>query len=245
MKNSIKYLLHRLLGFRNYLFYFSLFKVFTLKKDRKEGDFFRFLELVPRNTAVLDIGANIGIMTVHLARHIGAGRVYSFEPMPANIEAFNRVVRYFKLNNVSLYAMALGNEDKEVEMVMPVLNNVKLQGLSHVVHESIKDFNEGVKFKVPLKALDHMPEIINSPLRVSGIKIDIENFEFYALDGAKELIKKHKPVVYAELWDNENRSKCFELLSSLGYSTHVSCDGKLVIFDAKKHKKQNFIFIPA
>src|SRR5690606_16720124 len=91
MKNTIKYLLHRLLGFRNYLFVFSVFKIYTLKRDRNEKDFFHFLRLIPENTAVLDIGANIGIMTVHLSRSIKNVAVYSFEPIPFNIEAFKRV----------------------------------------------------------------------------------------------------------------------------------------------------------
>src|SRR4051812_11915046 len=109
MKSSVKYILHKLLGFKNYLFVFSLFKIYTLKRDKNEKDFFTFLSLVPPDTAVLDIGANIGIMTVHLARSIKNVTVYSFEPMPNNISAFKRVVRFFKLNNVTLFEIALGN----------------------------------------------------------------------------------------------------------------------------------------
>ena len=136
MKNAVKYILHTLLGFKNYLFVFSLFKISTLKRDKKEKDFFQFLRLIPENTAVLDIGANIGIMTVHLARIKGA-TVYAFEPMPNNIAAFQRIVRHFKLSNVKLFEVALGNTEGEAEMVMPVISSVRMQGLSHVVHESI------------------------------------------------------------------------------------------------------------
>lgn len=244
MKNAAKYILHKLLGFKNYLFVFSLFKVYTLKRDRNEKDFFQFLSLIPEDTAVLDIGANIGIMTVHLARIKGA-TVYGFEPMPNNIEAYKRVVNYFKLKNVKLFEIALGNKEGEVEMVMPVISSVRMQGLSHVVHESITENNEGERFKVPLKVLDNMVELTNSAKRISAIKIDVENFEFFVLDGAKALMAKNKPVVYAELWDNENRYNCFSLFEGLNYKTYVAIDNKLVVFDAKKHVKQNFIFIPA
>src|ERR1035437_2936891 len=117
MKNTTKYILHKLLGFKNYLFVFSLFKVYTLKRDKNEKDFFQFRSLVPENTTILDIGANIGNMTVHLARSIKNSTVYSFEPMPNNIEAFKRIVNYFKLKNVRLFEIALGNTEGEVEMV--------------------------------------------------------------------------------------------------------------------------------
>ncbi|MCE3281073.1 MAG: methyltransferase FkbM family [Bacteroidetes bacterium] len=244
MKNAAKYILHTLLGFKNYLFIFSLFKIYSLKRDKKEKDFFQFLQLIPEGTAVLDIGANIGIMTAHLAR-IKNSTVFCFEPMPNNIDAFKRIVNHFNLKNVVLFEIALGNTEGEAEMVMPVISSVRMQGLSHVVHESIPENNEGERFKVPLKVLDEMPELINSDKRISAIKIDVENFEFFVLDGAKRLMEKNKPVVYAELWDNDNRYKCFDLFDSLNYKTYVAVDDKLVLFNPSEHVKQNFIFLPA
>jgi FkbM family methyltransferase len=243
MKSAVKYILHKLLGFNNYLFVFSLFKIYTLKKDKNEKDFFHFLNLIPSDSTILDIGANIGIMTVHLARRIKGAKVMSFEPMPNNIIAFKRVVSYFKLKNVHLFEIALGNNEGEVEMVMPVVSSVRMQGLSHVVHESITEFNEGEKLKVPLKMLDKIELLNNSKQPISAIKIDVENFEFFVLEGGKELIKKHQPVIYAELWDNENRYNCFELLKSLNYNTYVVINNQLVVFDPKTHKKQTFIFL--
>ncbi|CAN5444181.1 hypothetical protein BH10BAC1_BH10BAC1_05190 [soil metagenome] len=243
MKNTAKYILHKLLGFKNYLFIFSLYKILTLRKDKNEKDFFAFLRLIPENTLILDIGANIGVMTVHLARTIKGSTVYAFEPMPNNISTFKRIIRYFKLENVKLFEIALGNSEGEAEMVMPVISKVKMQGLSHVVHDSIPVNNDGERFKVPLKMLDHMSELTTASKRISAIKIDVENFEFFVLEGAKQLLAKHKPIVYAELWENENREKCFELFKKLNYKTVVVIDNKAVEFDAGKHKTQNFIFL--
>lgn len=244
MKSAVKYILHKLLGFKNYLFVFSLFKIYTLKRDKNEKDFFHFLALIPAGTIVLDIGANIGIMSVHLARSVKNNTVYGFEPMPNNIAAFKRVINYFRLKNVKLFEIALGNTEGEAEMVMPVINAVRMQGLSHVVHNSIKENNEGERFKVPLKMLDKMEELTNAPQRISAIKIDVENFEFFVLDGAKNLLSKNQPVVYAELWENENREKCFELFKTLNYKTVVIANNKALEFDPSLHKTQNFIFIP-
>ena len=244
MKNKTKYLLHTLLGFKNYLFVFSLYKIYTLNKDKNEKDFFQFLKLIPNNSIVLDIGANIGIMTVHLARISNSNTIYSFEPIPSNIEALKRIINYFKLKNVKLIEAALGNTEGQVEMVMPVISKVRMQGLSHVVHQSITEFNEGEKFKVPLLMLDKMDELINSNKRISAIKIDVENFEYFVLEGAKGLIKKYRPIVYAELWENENREKCFELFNSHAYKTLVVVDEATIEYDRTKHFTQNFIFQP-
>jgi FkbM family methyltransferase len=245
MKSAVKYILHKLFGFKNYLFVFSLFKIYTLKRDKNEMDFFHFLSLIPENTIVLDIGANIGIMTVHLARSIKNVKVISFEPMPNNIVALKRIVRHFKLDNVTIFECALGNTEGIVEMVMPVVDSVRMQGLSHVMHSSISENNEGERVTVSMKVLDKIAELTHSEKRISAIKIDVENFEYFVLDGAKALLKQNKPIVYAELWENENREKCFDLFKELNYSTFVISQNKMVVFDRARHKTQNFIFLPA
>jgi len=242
LKNALKYFLHKLFGFEKYLFLFSRFKIYTLKRDKKENDFFYFLNLFPENANVLDIGANIGIMTVHLAKKLKAGIVYSFEPIPSNIKTLKRIVAFFKLKNVRIFEMALGNENGEIKMVVPVVNSVKMQGLSHVVHKSIPENNEGDTFKVPIKKLDELDELKSNAVTISGIKIDVENFEYFVLEGGKEFLKKQHPVIYIELWENENREKCFRLAQELGYEIYIVKNNQLKQFDSKTDQTQNFIF---
>ena len=45
MKTLVKFVLQKVLGFKNYLFIFSLYIIYTLKNNRKEGDFLHFLSL--------------------------------------------------------------------------------------------------------------------------------------------------------------------------------------------------------
>ena len=242
MKSAVKYILHKLFGFKNYLFLFSIFKIYTLKKDKNEKDFFYFLKLIPKDKAVLDIGANIGIMAVHLAKHVNKVNVHCFEPIPANVNALKRIVSYFKLQNIKIYETALGNEKGQIEMVMPIIDSVRMQGLSHVMHSSIKENNAGEKFNVSINKLDNIELLKNEQL--GAIKIDVENFEFFVLQGATNLIKKNRPIVYAELWDNENRLNCFEFFKMLNYSVLVVFDEVLVDYVSGQHISQNFIFRP-
>ncbi|TND07572.1 MAG: FkbM family methyltransferase [Bacteroidetes bacterium] len=243
MKNTIKFLLQRILGFRNYLFVFSWYKVKTLRGDRKENDFFQFLELIPEGASVLDIGANIGIMTVHLSRRTGSGKVFAFEPMPDNLRALNRIIRHFGLENVRVFDCALGDRDGEVEMVMPVEGKARQQGLSHVVHETITERNEGIRLKTALRKLDNIKELRDPSANIKGIKMDVENFESFVLEGGKELLQQWWPVIYTELWDNENRYKCFDLLKELSYVIKVAGTSGLEDYDPARHTNQNFIFI--
>lgn len=244
MKNFIKTILQKLLGFETYLFWFALFIIKTLKRNKKEGDFIYFRDMVPDGNIILDIGANIGAMAVHLSRTHPNSTIYAFEPIPHNIKTLERILRHYKIKNVSIVKSALGNTSGEIEMVMPVQKKAKLQGLSHVVHDSITDFNQGEKFKTPLTTLDNFVKENNISQVIAAIKLDVENFEFFVLKGATETIRKHRPIIYTELWQNENREKCFTFIKEMQYSVKILHDNALVDFNPEVHTTQNFFFIP-
>jgi FkbM family methyltransferase len=244
MKSVLKKILQTLLGFDNYLFIFSLYIIYTLRWNKKEGDFLHFLKIIPVEKAILDIGANIGIMTVHLAKNFKNSTIYAFEPMPDNLKALQRIIHFFHLKNVKILNHALGNENGIIEMVMPVVKSVKMQGLSHVVDESIESFNEGKKFKVNILKLDDVKEINQHGIEIGAIKMDVENFEYQVLEGGKKLIEKHRPIIYTELWDNQNRKDCFQFASDLRYKIKVLDNDRLTEFIPTKHKTQNFFLLP-
>lgn len=241
MKKFIQAVLQRILGFRTYLFLFSLYKSKTIVYDRNEGDFGHFLSLLKPDSNVLDIGANIGIMTTNLAQKAIQGKVFAFEPVPDNITTLKRVIRFHKLHNVHLFECALGNEQKQTEMVLPVVSAVKMQGLAHVIDKSITEFNSGIRFTVPQYRIDDMKELRETPIH--AIKIDVENFEYQVFLGAQQVIEQNKPVIYCELWDNNNRKQCFELMRQWGYQIYVLNHKTLVEFDPGQHQTQNFFFL--
>lgn len=229
-----------MLGYQNYLMLFAHFKIVSLIKDKKEGDFFHFMKLLDSPENILDIGANLGIMTVHLSNQFPKAKIHAFEPMPDNLVVLKRIIKRYKLQNVVLHELALGDKETKIKMVLPEQGKTKMQGLSHVVHETITEWNEGKQVEVSCSTLDNLFPTEN----VQGIKLDVENFEYFVLTGGKDLINRCKPLIYIELWDNENRQKCFDFLKELGYQVRVVVDGKLVQYVASLHRHQNFIFLP-
>jgi FkbM family methyltransferase len=226
------------------MFVFAKYIIRKLDRDKKEKDFVHFLTMLPDKGIILDIGANLGIMTVHLSKKLPCSVIYAFEPMPQNLITLKRIIGHYKLNNVKIIDCALGDQKGEIEMVMPVVKSVKMQGLSHVVHDSITEFNDGIKLKVPVKRLDDFEDFKSE--YVSAIKLDVENFEYFVLKGGENLIKNSHPLIYCELWDNENRQKCFSLMRSLGYKIYFLDDDKkeLIHIEDQKTDKQNFFFMP-
>ncbi len=245
MKKVIKAVLQGILGYRRYLRVFASYKVNNLHKDQRENDFFAFLKLLPESGIVLDIGANLGFLAAHISRKVNKGQVIAFEPMPDNLHALEHVIRKFDLKNVKVESCALGDHDGEVEMVLPVNGKAKEQGLSHIIHSSIKEHNEGIKFKVPLKKLDSIGYLFANDAKVTGIKMDVENFERFVLAGSEKLVAVHRPLIYIELWENENKNACFGFFRQWNYEVTVNVNGTHVPYDAVKHAGRiNFLARP-
>ncbi|MDD2412302.1 MAG: FkbM family methyltransferase, partial [Bacteroidales bacterium] len=135
-----------------------------------------------------------------------------------------------------------GESNEKIKMVLPVEGKIKLHGSSHVCHESIADFNCGLHYEADMKRLDDVQEIQNEP--IGGIKLDVENFEFFVLKGGENILRKNKPIVYTELWENQNRINCIDFMLALGYECKQFCKGKLVDYDKCPSVSQNFFFIP-
>ena len=239
MKNWIKYILQKLLGYERYLFVFSKFKIKRLEHDIHEKDFFIFLNhLEDGKGDVLDIGANLGLMSYHLSKKLSQQTVHAFEPIPDNYRTLQKIIAHFQLTNIHTYPIALGEEEGEIEMIVPLNEGTKMQGLSHVKHESITEWNQGTTYTVPIQSLDQ----IQFENHIQGIKLDVENFEYFVLKGGKQLISTQKPLIYIELWENENRKQCFEFLLGMGYQAMVVEGNELVPYQEDLHATQNFIF---
>jgi FkbM family methyltransferase len=233
-------MLKRLLGFRNYLYVFAIFKIRTLKVDHKEKDFFHFMNLLEDGKgAVLDIGANLGVMTVHLASKVPNSTIHAFEPIPDNLTILKKITEKYGVTKLKIYETAVGDHQGDVKMILPRNGKTRMQGLSHVKHESITEWNEGDEYAVPINTLDNM--LNGEPIQ--GIKIDVENFEYFALKGGKRILENKKPVIYAELWNNDNRTHCLDLLSGFDYHPFVIENETLRPFLKDKHQQQNFTLL--
>ncbi|HNS17237.1 MAG TPA: FkbM family methyltransferase [Bacteroidales bacterium] len=246
MKALIKKVLQVVLGYQNYLFIFSLFTIVTLRWKKDEGDFMHLLRILPDGGIILDIGANIGIMTAHLGRKFPGSAIYAFEPDPQNVVALKRIIRFFGIKNVTVVETALGNFDGEARMRRPVIHSVKMQGLTHVVtsDNGSPANEEGDEFVASVQKLDSITGFLTDSSRITGIKIDVENFEYFVLEGARKLISMHKPAIYCELWKNERRQLAIGLMKQLGYSAYILHRKQLMTIDSVAHEKDNFYFLP-
>jgi len=245
LKTAVQRILQRTVGFPAYLDLFARYRLLVSRWDPRDAAFRAFLGRLPEDGLVLDVGANVGVMTVQLARQVRRGTVHAFEPNPPSYAAAQRLVTRLALANVVLHPWALGRTSGEVEMVMPVEMAVRRHGLSHVVGGP-DDATPGDRFRVPCRALDEMAEWFEPGSRVTGMKIDCEDYEAEVLEGGRKLLTTHRPLVYCELWLTPNRDRTVALMNALGFDALVFRDGRLHPFEPWPHASaQEFFFVSA
>ena len=242
LKHFIIRNLHSLLGFEDYLFVFTIFKISTLSLYKRKTEFVYFTKLFASDANVIVIGANTGITTIPIAKNVPGGKVFAIEPIPDNFKTLQRVIKYFKFSHIEPINVALGNENKEIEMVMPIVENTKSHGLCHIDDKNIRETEGGIKFKVMMKKLD---DIFSSFVgKIDGIKIVAENYEWFIFEGGKNIIAKHRPLMYCELWFNDDRKKVLEQIKSWNYEVMILEGTELIQYNSLQHHIKCFFFVP-
>jgi FkbM family methyltransferase len=176
----------------------------------------------------LDVGANLGQVTVHLGSLVGsAGRVLSFEPLPHVRERLTSHVAANGLGSVvEVLALALCDRSGTATFHFAERGAAN-QGMGSLVmeHESL-----ALACEVETKRLDDF--VAERRLsRIDWIKVDIQGAEPLFLEGARETLLRHRPDLLVEVDPVDLRaggSSSRELLVALdrlGYRAHALTDG--------------------
>ena len=239
---NIKKILYVHLSCQNYLRvlqrnYFLLYRLGFLKFNSKFAYHYYVKKLIHKGDTVIDIGSNLGYYSLLFARWVGnEGKVYSVEPVSIYNKVFEE--RAGKYRNITLFPYALGNEEKEVELVSVVSSGYLRTGLSHVYNAEKEDTTKTYGFKVQAK-MKIASKLFEDIPKINYIKIDIEGDEFVVLSDMKELIQKHKPIIQVEMNDH----RVADLLYALGYSAYIVLRKKLVKIEVEKVFKSDWLFL--
>jgi len=171
-------------------------------------------ELVRPGWVIYDVGANIGYVTLLLARTVGAaGRVYAFEALPANVD---RLSENIALNNlggrVTIIPGAVADASRPVRFwVGPSGAMGKAEGSAG------RESEGGDSLEVSGISLDDfIYRDGNPPPQV--VKMDIEGGEVLALRGMTHLLGTERPLVLLELHGHEAARVAWEVLTGAGYA---------------------------
>jgi FkbM family methyltransferase len=166
-------------------------------------------------TDILDIGANIGYNTLMASDY---GPVHSFEPLFHEIVQKN-VDQNNLMNSVTVHAYGLSNNNETlfIYIVKPsATGNGRVNYGGCSLYKTDCHESEGVPIHV--KQLDDVYQGC-----ASFVKIDAEGHEYEILQGATDLLRKHRPTLLIEIGDFETQKhKFLNFLLQFGYNTIVS-----------------------
>ena len=164
---------------------------------------------------VLDIGANMGYVSLYLSHLVGdRGRVYSFEPNPNLVDLMTRSIKKNKLKNITVFPVALGEEEGELPLSIPD-GHTGMASLSRTFsHRAINTV------RVPVRTLQTcLDSDLIGPVKL--VKIDVEGFEWQVLKGSASFFSGTKPELI--LFEHNDPSSLFvaskihAFLSELNY----------------------------
>jgi FkbM family methyltransferase len=162
-----------------------------------------FEQMLDPGDTVLDVGANVGYYTLLASVLVGGGgRVHAFEPEPRNAGFLRRHVQINGRGNVHVVQAAV----------------------SDVAGTARFDFGSGTgtgrlaqagALEVRTVRLDDY--CAEHGLAPAAIKIDVEGAEMSVLQGARETLRRHLPVLFLSTHGAAVHRACLGFLRGAGY----------------------------
>jgi FkbM family methyltransferase len=171
-----------------------------------EGEVALFAQIVKPGMFVVDVGANIGAHTVFFAKAVGpGGRVVAIEPQ--------RILYQILCGNLALnaigntFAQHAGLGSAPGSILVPPLNYAASHNFGGL---ALGEFTDGEQVLVTTLDALALPAC-------HLLKIDVEGMEAQVLQGARQTLARHRPILYVENDRSEKSAALIALLFELGY----------------------------
>jgi FkbM family methyltransferase len=192
-----------------------------------EREAFNLAKIGPCNGLAIDIGANFGLYSWHLAKLYS--EVVAFEPNPEVAKSLIGA----QLTNVRLIHEGVSSAHGEAQLCIPFLNGHMLAGWASLDPNNLPGADRLIQLPIRLNSLDsHQFD------NVRFIKIDVEGHEIEVLKGAEKTIRSCKPHMIIETQD-EHLEEVRRILQTWDYQ-----EATLESVGGPAGSPQNLIFLP-
>ncbi|MEJ0076511.1 MAG: FkbM family methyltransferase [Alphaproteobacteria bacterium] len=173
--------------------------------EYSEGEIDLFRQLLRPGDVAIDAGANIGALTVPMARLVQpGGAIVAFEPQRAIFDILCNNLRLNALANVSAFRRAVGRTTGTISV--PPLDYRRPDNFGGVT------LGAAGGEEVQLVTIDSL-----GVARLRLLKVDVEGMEHDVITGARATIERLKPAVYVENDRAEHSRALILLLFDIGY----------------------------
>ncbi|MBI5901348.1 MAG: FkbM family methyltransferase [Rhodocyclales bacterium] len=178
--------------------------------EREIGFLLRWLK---QGMNAVDIGANVGVYSLPLARCVApGGRVFAFEPGTGNREHLERGRDANGLDNLYISACALS--DCEREAWLQIASSGEINAISEEGETSAN------AERVRVSSLDTL-EHEWSGVAIDFVKIDAEGQEARIVAGGRDFFRRHSPLIMFEDCHDGSRNPALRwMFVALGFATY-------------------------
>ena len=156
-------------------------------------DFLTKNQIITKNKTIIDVGGNNGNFAVDFAHLVGnGGVVHTFEPQRIIYYQLCTNIFLNGLTNVYCHNEAVGNVDGE--LMIETLNYFEKNVMVNFGEAEI--VNEGGEL-IKSTRLDSY-----TFKNVAFIKIDVQGYESFVIEGAINTIQEHRPYLFIEFEDH-------------------------------------------
>jgi FkbM family methyltransferase len=172
--------------------------------SRGESEFLS--QIIRPGMTVVEVGANIGLLTVPFARFVApGGKVIAFEPQRIVFQMLCGNIALNALDNVFVHNSGVGSAPGSI--TVPSIDYARPGNFGGV---SLSASGSGET--VPLATIDSL-----GLQRCDFMKIDVEGMELEVLQGARTTVERFRPRLYIENDRIEKSAPLIEHLLALDY----------------------------
>ena len=215
-------------------------------------------ELLNPNSVFFDIGANIGQYLYMAEMATSVDNIYGFEP---NKDLSRRLKVLFP--KLHIENIALSNSNGNASFKIPLKKKIEIHTRGTLNTSFIDDNEDDSKvISVKTKTLDSFFEEkkIN---RIDLIKVDVEGYERYIIEGAKRTLNTYSPKIIVEIEQRHHQAPLDDIIKeieALNYKCYyLDVETKEIVsfenFSLEKHQNMdnhainrnyvnNFLFFP-
>jgi FkbM family methyltransferase len=190
------------------------------------------LHLIQPGNTVLDIGANLGTLTVPLAKRVGpTGRVIAFEAQPAIHMLLCANLALNELLSVRALNVAVSDETGYVDM--PNLDYGMYYNFGGVSFAEQRAGQSNGSSRIACHRLD---DLVADLPECHLIKVDVEGMESRVLEGGEAFIMRTRPIIYSEADRRSSFNRLIAVADRMKYRAYWHC--------FRGYNTQNFFATP-
>ena len=203
--------------------------------------------ILKHGDTVVDVGANIGLMTVFMAQAVGErGRVFAFEPGPENVALLRKNIEANYHENVTITSAAVSDHSGTLTLFLsdfnvgdhriydPAEGMRSLPSSNSELYEKLATHDCRESFPVKAVSLD---DFFKDKPRIAFIKIDVQGAEGAVLRGMLGILKTNPGIkILSEFWPaglkmfGIEAGEYLKTFRGLGFDFYET-DGKLSLVD--------------